>query len=85
MLDAPAEDGEGRPAILRYSRKTKEQYVMTEEEGKATGWQAFFVDGVWRVTEPKKAEPKAAAAKKAPAKKATVKKAPAKKAAVKKS
>jgi len=85
LLDAPAEDGEGRPAILRYSRKTKEQYVMTEEEGKATGWQAFFVDGVWRVTEPKKAEPKAAAAKKAPAKKATVKKAPAKKAAVKKS
>jgi DNA topoisomerase-1 len=84
LLDAPAHDGEGRPAILRYSRKTKEQYVMTEEEGKATGWQAFFDDGQWRVTEPKKAEPKKAPAKKAAVKKAPAKKAPAKKTAAKK-
>ena len=34
-------------AIIRYSRKTKEQYVQTEIEGKATGWKAFYQDGRW--------------------------------------
>jgi hypothetical protein len=34
---------DGNPAQIRYSRKTKEQYVMTEVDGKATGWKAFFV------------------------------------------
>ncbi|MGL5392677.1 MAG: hypothetical protein ACRDA8_15110, partial [Shewanella sp.] len=28
-------------------RKTKEQYVATEVDGKATGWSAHFVDGKW--------------------------------------
>ncbi|GIS18438.1 MAG: hypothetical protein CM15mP120_03540 [Pseudomonadota bacterium] len=37
----------GNPAIIRYSRKTKEQYVQTEIEGKATGWKAFYQDGRW--------------------------------------
>ncbi|WP_027853634.1 type I DNA topoisomerase [Marinobacterium litorale] len=48
LLDAPQQDGEGNPAIIRYSRKTKEQYVMSEVEGKATGWRAYFADGKWR-------------------------------------
>ncbi|MBR9885307.1 MAG: hypothetical protein GYB21_17355, partial [Oceanospirillales bacterium] len=42
------QDDEGNPAIIRYSRKTKEQYVMSEKEGKATGWRAYCVDGRWR-------------------------------------
>ena len=47
LLDAPETDPEGNPATIRYSRKTKEQYVQSEIEGKATGWKAFFKDGKW--------------------------------------
>jgi DNA topoisomerase-1 len=46
-VEAPERDPEGNPAIIRYSRKTKEQYVQTEIEGKATGWKAFYQDGRW--------------------------------------
>lgn len=78
LLTAPSQDPDGNPSVVRFSRKTKEQYVQTEIEGKATGWKAFYVDGKW--VEEKKAPPKkkkkAAAKKKAPAKK---KKAAAKK------
>ena len=47
LVEAPERDPEGNPAIIRYSRKTKEQYVQTEIEGKATGWKAFYQDGRW--------------------------------------
>jgi len=73
LAEAPAQDSKGRKAVLRYSRKAKEQYVMTEEDGKPTGWYAFYRDGAWEVEE-KKAAPKKKAAKK----KAAKKKAPAK-------
>ena len=36
------QDPDGNPAVIRYSRKTKEQYVQSELEGKATGWKAAF-------------------------------------------
>ncbi|MDH4609371.1 type I DNA topoisomerase [Pseudomonas sp. BN102] len=49
LLAAPAKDPEGRPAVIRFSRKTKEQYVQTEVEGKPTGWRAFFDGGKWKV------------------------------------
>lgn len=49
LLDAPAKDPEGRPAVIRYSRKTKEQYVQSEVEGKPSGWRAFYQDGRWVV------------------------------------
>lgn len=45
LADAPAQDPEGNLAVVRYSRKTKSQYVMTEVEGKATGWNAKYIDG----------------------------------------
>lgn len=48
LMDAPRQDPDGNPAIIRYSRKTKEQYVMSEVEGKATGWKAFYRDGRWQ-------------------------------------
>ncbi len=51
LFSAPKEDAEGNPTIVRYSRKTKEQYVMTEVDAKATGWQAFFQEGKWTVVE----------------------------------
>jgi DNA topoisomerase-1 len=47
LFSAPREDSEGNPTIVRYSRKTKEQYVMTEVNAKATGWRAFYKDGAW--------------------------------------
>ncbi|MDU6412809.1 MAG: hypothetical protein E6560_17895, partial [Yersiniaceae bacterium] len=47
LADAPVTDPEGNKTLVRYSRKTKQQYVSSEKEGKATGWSAFFVDGKW--------------------------------------
>ncbi len=41
-------DPEGNRAQVRFSRKTKEQYVMTEVDGKATGWKAFYHEGKWQ-------------------------------------
>ncbi len=49
LLSAPTEDPEGNKAIIRFSRKTKEQYVQTEVNGKATGWKAFYSAGKWQV------------------------------------
>jgi DNA topoisomerase-1 len=47
LMDAPSADPEGNPTVIRYSRKTKEQYVMSEKEGKATGWSAWYESGRW--------------------------------------
>ncbi|MBU2256197.1 MAG: type I DNA topoisomerase [Gammaproteobacteria bacterium] len=49
LCDAPKKDPQGRAAVIRYSRKTKEQYVQTEVDGKPTGWRAFFDGGKWKV------------------------------------
>ena len=51
LASAPTEDPQGHPAQIRYSRKTREQYVMTESGGKATGWKAFYRNGAWEVLE----------------------------------
>ena len=47
ILDAPVTDDAANRTQVRFSRKTKEQYVMTEVDGKATGWKAFFDSGKW--------------------------------------
>jgi len=49
LTEAPAIDPEGNPSIIRYTRKTKEHYVMTEKDNKATGWSAHFEEGDWIV------------------------------------
>jgi DNA topoisomerase I len=54
LLDAPSEDPDGRPAQIRYSRKAKEQFVMTEEEGKASGWKATYDGRQWQVEDKRK-------------------------------
>jgi DNA topoisomerase-1 len=71
LLDAPEADPDGLPAVIRYSRKTKEQYVQSEEDGKATGWKAYYVDGRWQAQEKpeKKKAKRKTPRKKAPAKK----------------
>jgi DNA topoisomerase-1 len=76
LADAPAEDNEGNLSVVRYSRKTKEQYVMTEiltdDKPKATGWTAKYIDGKWveDIPKPKKkvAKKKVATKKKSVAK-----------------
>jgi len=47
LLEAPVKDKEGNRAVLRFSRKSREQFVVTEKDGKPTGWQAFYRNGKW--------------------------------------
>ncbi len=51
LLSAPVTDPQGEKAIVRFSRKTKEQYVMTEKDKKATGWRAYYSGGKWQEQE----------------------------------
>jgi DNA topoisomerase-1 len=64
LMKAPVADPEGNPSIVRYSRKTKEQYVLSEVEGKASGWTAYFVAGKWVEEQKKKRVVKKKASKK---------------------
>ena len=81
LTEAPETDPDGNAAVIRYSRKTKEQYVLSEVEGKATGWSAYYKEGKWDQAVKAKAAPKKKAAKKKAAKKkAAAKKSVAKKA-----
>jgi len=77
LFNAPVADEDGLPTIIRYSRKTKEIYVQSEEDGKATGWKAFYEGGKWVVTGTKTVKKKAK--KKVTKKKVTKKKASKKK------
>ncbi len=47
ILKAPTKDPDGNKAVVRFSRKTKEQYVLSEKDGKPTKWKAFYRDGDW--------------------------------------
>ena len=78
IFSAPVADDDGVPTVIRYSRKTKEIYVQSEEDGKTTGWKAFFDNGKWQVVDGKKAKKKKKVKKKAK-KKTTKKKASKKK------
>lgn len=86
LMHAPAKDPDGLRTMVRFARKTKEQYVMTEiEKGKASGWRADYVNGKWVETaQAKKAKKKpvkkkAKAKKKAKVKKKAARKKPARK------
>ena len=52
LFDAPTEDDKGNKTLVRYSRKTKEQYLQTEVDRKATGWKAFYRNGKWEISKP---------------------------------
>lgn len=54
LTTAPQEDPDGRLAVVRFSRKTKENYVRSEDDGKPSGWTALYVDGKWEVTDKRK-------------------------------
>ena len=47
LFSAPTEDPEGNKTVVRFSRKTKEQYLLSEKDGKATKWKAFYRGGKW--------------------------------------
>lgn len=47
LLDGPLADPDGNPSQVRFSRKTKEQYLLTEKDGKATGWTSHYQNGRW--------------------------------------
>jgi DNA topoisomerase-1 len=48
LSEAPAADPEGNKTMVRFSRKTKQQYVSSEKDGKATSWSMFYIDGKWQ-------------------------------------
>ncbi|WP_233986621.1 type I DNA topoisomerase [Pectobacterium versatile] len=47
LAEAPVVDKDGNKTQVRFSRKTKQQYVSSEKDGKATGWSAFYIDDKW--------------------------------------
>ncbi|MBY5926070.1 MULTISPECIES: type I DNA topoisomerase [unclassified Halomonas] len=55
LLSAPEQDPDGRPAQIRFSRKLKEQFVMTDgDNGKASGWKASWDGSSWQVEDKRK-------------------------------
>ncbi|MBM7074391.1 type I DNA topoisomerase [Shewanella sp. 202IG2-18] len=49
LADAPTKDDQGNKTVVKFSRKTKEQYVVGDKEGKPSGFVAKFVDGKWNI------------------------------------
>ncbi|MCZ6502106.1 MAG: type I DNA topoisomerase, partial [Gammaproteobacteria bacterium] len=48
LMYAPLKDPDGRRSLVKFARKTKEHYVMTElKKGKPSGWRADYVNGKW--------------------------------------
>ncbi|PRB82182.1 type I DNA topoisomerase [Pseudomonas sp. MYb185] len=54
LLEAPVADPDGNPTVVRYSRKSKEQYVQSEIDGKPSGWRAFHDGKGWVVDDARK-------------------------------
>ena len=77
LADAPAYDNDGNETEIRFSRKSKKQYIMSvDKEGKPTSFVAFYNedDKKWEVQEPVKAAAKKTTARKTATKKSTAKK-----------
>jgi len=53
LLEGPTKDSKGNKAIIRFSRKTRQQYLLTEVDGKPTGWRAFYNEGGWKIEDDK--------------------------------
>ncbi|TFH69158.1 type I DNA topoisomerase [Gammaproteobacteria bacterium LSUCC0057] len=54
LLDAPVADPDGQPTVVRFDRKTREHYVRSENDGKPSGWAAYFSKGLWQSQPPKR-------------------------------
>ena len=71
LLAAPEEDLDGNPTFVRFSRKTRSQFVVSEKDGKPTKYALFHRDGKW--TQPPPASKTRAKKKTARRKRATAK------------
>jgi DNA topoisomerase-1 len=49
FLSAPEKDSKGNPVLIRFSRKTREHFLMTEVDTKPTGWAAYWSGKQWEV------------------------------------
>lgn len=47
LMKAPVEDPDGNKTVVKFSRKSKEQFVQSEIDKKATGWKWFYRNGKW--------------------------------------
>jgi len=54
LADAPTEDPDGRKTVVRFSRKSKENYIRSEIDAKPSGWTGLFIDGKWEITDKRK-------------------------------
>lgn len=48
LTNAPITDPDGNKAVIRFSRKTKQQYISSEKDGKMTKWTLFYIGGKWQ-------------------------------------
>lgn len=49
LIKAPTRDPNNNPAIIKFSRKKAEHYLISQCQGKPTGWEAHYQqDGSWR-------------------------------------
>jgi DNA topoisomerase-1 len=63
-MDGPVKDDDGNRVQIRFQRKTKEQYLMTEVDGSASGWRADYDGKQWVVSKKEKKKSTRAKAKK---------------------
>ncbi|MBN2001001.1 type I DNA topoisomerase [candidate division KSB1 bacterium] len=47
LADAPETDPDGNKSVIKFKRKEKIQYLLSESGGKASGWEAYYRDGKW--------------------------------------
>ena len=47
LADAPEKDPKGNPAVIRFSRKTREHFLSSLEKDGWSSWSAHWVDGKW--------------------------------------
>ncbi len=54
LTTAPTHDPDGRPTVVRFSRKSKENYVRSEVDGKPSGWTGLYINGQWEISDKRK-------------------------------
>lgn len=47
LTTAPVTDPDGNKAMVRFSRKNKQQYITSEVNGKPTNWALIYSNGAW--------------------------------------
>ncbi|KEY91755.1 DNA topoisomerase 1 [Candidatus Photodesmus blepharus] len=54
LTEAPTENPDGHPTVVRFNRKLKENYIRSEIDGKFSGWIGLYIDGKWKITDKRK-------------------------------